>query len=546
MQLCENKRIFGALIAILCCMVFVDCGGTGNAQRSAGGVQLSQISITPVNPAVPNGTSVQLIATGTYSDGSRQVLTGSVTWQSSDAEIATVTNQGNVTGMSVGVAQVNATYEGVSGSTSVNVSAAALVGVTVSPTSSNVPIGESEQLTATGKFSDGTTQDITQSVTWNSSAPGIVTASSTGVAIALASGSATISATSGSVTGSASVTVGPAALVGITVSPNPSTLPVGEFEQLTAMGNFSDGTTANLTQSVSWGSSTPAIASASSGGFVSAKAVGGATITASSGSVAGSATVTVTTAVVVSLNVSPATLALVLGGNAQLQAIANWSDGSSQNVTNAATWSSNPSSNAAVSSSGLVTAEQVGLATIVAAYNGIAGSADLSVGPLVLVNYYDRAAAQASGIDGSVNLTNPGLTGGSLCAMFYVFDQNQELTECCGCSVSDSGLRSLSLLNDLTANPLTGKTSNAGLIMFVPSSLSQGSQCDASSLSPTGILLGWGSNVQAAGAGSFQVSETEFEAAPFSSAQATTLANECGFMEQSGGGQGICSCGTGN
>src|ERR1019366_10015062 len=119
-------------------------------------------------------------------------------------------------------------------------------------------------------------------------------------------------------------------------------------------------------------------------------------------------------------------------------------------------WSSTQPAIASVSSGGLAIAEQVGSTTILAEGSGLTGSADLSVMPLIAVNYFDRASAEKSGADGTVRLTNPGSTPGGLCAMVYGFDQNQALNQCSGCWVTDSGMRSISLLLDLSANPLTG------------------------------------------------------------------------------------------
>jgi hypothetical protein len=402
------------------------------------------------------------------------------------------------------------------------------------------------QLSATGNYSNGTQKPLTASAVWQTSQPTIATVSNQGNVTGVSQGATQVSASYEGVTGSTSVTVGPAALVGIIVSPNPSSLPVGESEQLTATGSFSDGTVQNLTQSVTWSSSASAVASVSPAGSVLANATGTATISATSGSVTGNASLTVTPAVVVALNIVPATLSIVLESSRQLQAIATWSDGTTQDVTNVAAWSSTPVGIAIVSSGGLVTGQQVGSATILATDGGVTGSANLTVVPLLFINYYDRAAAQKSGMDGIVNLINPGLTNGSLCAMVYVFDQNQEMTECCGCSLSDSGLRTLSLLNDLTGNPLTGTKSNAGIVMVVPSDIGQNPQCNPGSLTPTGVILGWETNDQASPDGTFQVTETSFTSAPLNSGNATNLANLCSFIEVEGSGQGICSCGTGN
>jgi len=347
------------------------------------------------------------------------------------------------------------------------------------------------------------------------------------------------------------LTVGQAALLGIKLTPAQSSLPIGEAEQLTATGTYSDGTTQNLTQSVTWSSSSSTIASVSASGSVQANSLGTSTIGATSGSgVTGTASVTATPPVVVSLDVAPFALSIVLEGASQLHAIATWSDGTTQDVTTATSWSSTPAGIATISLSGRATAWQVGSTTVFATYSGATGTSNLTVTPLLFVNYFDRADAQTANIDGTVYLTNPGLTAGSsaagkLCAMIYVFDQNQEMNECCGCSVSDSGFRSLSLLNDLTSNPLTGTPPAAGAILMVPSNFQQNPQCSASSLSPNGVISGWETNVQGVPSGTPQITETGFSSSSLNSASAANLAALCGVIQSQGGGQGICTCGKG-
>ena len=71
------------------------------------------------------------------------------------------------------------------------------------------------------------------------------------------------------------------------------------------------------------------------------------------------------------------------------------------------------------------------------------------------VNYFSNNVAGAP--DGTVRIDNPGLTYGNLCAMIYVFDADQQLSECCGCVETHNGLRTLSVKRDLTSNPLTGR-----------------------------------------------------------------------------------------
>jgi hypothetical protein len=193
----------------------------------------------------------------------------------------------------------------------------------------------------------------------------------------------------------------------------------------------------------------------------------------------------------------------------------------------------------------MLTAEQVGSATILAQSNNFSASASLTVTPLMIVSYFNRANSAASGIDGTLELANPGFTAGNICAMIYVFDQQQELNECCGCTISRDGMRIFSLLKDLTGNTLTGKEPVAGTIQIVPANPGQNGICDPGSPSPNSMLSGWETNVQGT-TGAYQATEIPFAGAPLAPVQAQILAGACGHLEQLGGGKGVCSCGSGD
>jgi hypothetical protein len=151
-----------------------------------------------------------------------------------------------------------------------------LTGLTVSPAIATIAKGQTQQFTATGLFSDGTTQNLTNSVTW-SSAQGLLASlsnrlGSQGLATGLLPGVDTVTATApsgllggllGPLTGTAVLTVLPAALTGITVSPAVVSIVQGQTQQFTATGLFSDGTTQNLTNSVTWSSAQGLLASLS-------------------------------------------------------------------------------------------------------------------------------------------------------------------------------------------------------------------------------------------------------------------------------------------
>ena len=504
---------------------------------------LVSISLSPTGPTVPLDAAQQFIATGTFRDSSTEQL-ASVTWSSSDAAVVSITddasNLGAAYALGMGAATVSACAGAVCGSTTLTVGSAALVSIAITPATGTVPAGRPLQFYATGTYTDGSTQDLSSLVTWSSSAPPVATINAAGLASGLIVGSTTITAASGTVQGTAMLTVTSPVLASVAVTPANASIAAGERQQFTATGTYSDGSVQNLTNAATWTSSGPAIASVSPSGAAVALAVGTATISATAGSFTGTASLTVTPPVVIGLNVVPATLSMVLGSSRQLQAIATLSDGTMQDMTGTVAWSSTDPNIATVSSGGLASAAQVGSTTILAQSNGLTGSAQITVVPLVAVSYFSRVNSVNAGIDGTVQLTNPGLT--SLCAMVYVFDQNQELNECCGCPISHNGMRTLSLLKDLTANTLTGKKPQAGEIKVVPSDPAQNPQCDPVASAPTGVILAWGMNAQVPGA----TTETEYAMVPLSDGEETILVNLCSFVKQLGGGQGICSCGSGD
>ena len=178
---------------------------------------LAAIQITPDNQTVANGLTQQFVATGTYTDGSTQDLTSQVTWAASNTAAATVSNATGSNGLAstagVGVTTVSATLGSVSGGTAFNVSAATLVSIQVTPNSPGIGNGLTEQFVAIGTYTDNSQQYLTNQVTWASSNTSAATisnaAGSNGLATSVGQGTSTISASSGSVSASAVLTVRP-------------------------------------------------------------------------------------------------------------------------------------------------------------------------------------------------------------------------------------------------------------------------------------------------------------------------------------------------
>jgi hypothetical protein len=254
---------------------------------------LVSIAVTPVNQTIAKGTTSQLTATGTYSDGSVENITYAATWVSSNTAAATITPGGLATGAAQGTSQVSASSAGVTGSTTLTVGPAALVSIAVTPANPSIAKGATRQFNATGTYSDGSTLDLTSSATWASSNGAVATVTATGLATGAAQGNSQISAGSAGVTGSTTLTVGAAVLVSIAVTPANQTVKAGALIQYVATGTYSDGSTQNLTNSVTWTSSNTGAVTIASGGLATTVKAGTATISATSGSVAGNTSLTV-------------------------------------------------------------------------------------------------------------------------------------------------------------------------------------------------------------------------------------------------------------
>ncbi|WP_059437674.1 Ig-like domain-containing protein, partial [Anaeromyxobacter sp. PSR-1] len=221
---------------------------------------LSSIAVTPASPALLAGATLQLVATGTYADGSTRDLTTLVSWASSAPAVATVDASGLATALASGTATLSATVSGVTGSTVLTVTAPALTSIAVAPATATVTAGGAQQFTATGTYADGSSRELTAQAAWTSSSPAVATVSATGLATAVSAGSATIGATLAGVSGQATLTVQPAPLAVTT-----SSLPSGQRDQAYSAALQATGGTPPYAWTVTAGALPPGLALAASG-----------------------------------------------------------------------------------------------------------------------------------------------------------------------------------------------------------------------------------------------------------------------------------------
>src|SRR5579863_1772329 len=320
-----------ALVALA--LVLAGCGG-GNGQTAPPPppqVTLVSIAVTASSQSVPVNGTQQFAATGAYSDGSGKSLTSLAVWSSTANGVATVSGAGLATGIASGVAGIKATLGGVSGSRNLTVTPI-LSSIAVTPANPAAGVNTNQQFTATGTLSDGSAQDLTAQVIWDSSAPLIASIDNTGLATGVAAGSTTISAAAGTISGSTTLSVTAPTLTSIVITPDQGSVPQGIGQPFIATGIFSDGTNLDLA-SAAWVSSDPTVVSIDSTGTAATLGVGTVTISATSGLVTGTTTFTVLPAALVSITLTPANPSLALGTAVQFTAVGTFTDGSTQTLS---------------------------------------------------------------------------------------------------------------------------------------------------------------------------------------------------------------------
>ena len=170
-------------------------------------VPVASVTLSPTTLALTVGATGQLTATPRDAGGA--ALTGrAVTWSTSAASIAAVSNSGVVTAVAPGSATITATSEGRSTTAAITVTAPVVpvASVTMNPTTLALTVGQTGQLTATPRRAPGTAL-TGRLITWTTTAASVATVSSSGLVTAVAAGTATIRATSEGQSATATVTV---------------------------------------------------------------------------------------------------------------------------------------------------------------------------------------------------------------------------------------------------------------------------------------------------------------------------------------------------
>jgi uncharacterized protein YjdB len=246
--------------------------------------------------------------------------------------------------------------------------AATLTAITVSPTTFSLAKSATRQLSATGAYSDGTSKDVTASVTWSSGAPAVASISTGGLVTGLASGPSTLTAVKDGVTGSSTVTVTTPTLTALAVTPTLAVVSQRGSYTYTATGTFSDGTTSHV--AATWSSADTSIATvdATTGMVTGGANYGQTTITASAGGFSAKATIINDYPVPTKLVITPNTPSVLVGATLKLTANVTWSDGTVTDASGPSGWSTSSAAIASIAGAGTVKGVASGTATITATF----------------------------------------------------------------------------------------------------------------------------------------------------------------------------------
>ncbi len=381
-------RYLSALLFLL----FVACGG-GSPPDPVVGSDLSRIEVTPELPFLAQGTTLSLIATGVDSDNHARPLTNEAVWESSDDSIASISSSGVVSGLAAGQVTLQASLDGIVGSTILTVTNASLTSLEISPGSLQLAANTRMEVDLIGHYSDGSTQNLEIQASWAITDTAIASLSDPLVTgslqvTGLAVGSTQLTANLGGSNAQIDITVSAASLTQIILSPDTPNLPLGTQLNLSATGLYSDGSNQNLSNQVSWSHADSGILTIDASGFVQPQATGSSVVSASLDGITANTLVTISNAVLSSIEISATSTTLSLGKQQALLALGHYSDGSLQDITEQVIWQGIPPEPLGISnasgSHGLATALAVGSLTATATLGNISGNLGLSVSAATL------------------------------------------------------------------------------------------------------------------------------------------------------------------
>ncbi len=376
----------------------------GSLTSSAGtltvtNANLVSLAVTPANSTVPLANSQQMVATGSFDDGTKQNISATTSWNSSTPAIARITSVGLVTGLGLGNADITATVGAVIDTTTITVDASPVSSVTIAP-AAKIANNTNFPMRAVATFKDGSSLDVTNTpgIAWSSSDSSVaIIAANTGLASTKGPGSATISAKLGSQSGSTTLNVSDATIQSLAVAPNQAMIAPGATQNVIALATFADKAgqfQQDISSAASWSSDNTGVATVSFANglqeLASGVTTGIAHISAgfsdAHGNVVNSSVpLNVSSATLSGISVAPGNAGVTLGGGHQFTATGTFTDGTQQDLTLITDWTATNADVATVTPFGFAAASGPGQTSIAATLGAQTGSSSLLVNPGALV-----------------------------------------------------------------------------------------------------------------------------------------------------------------
>ena len=365
------------------------------------------------NLSVPLGQNLSFVATGVYGDKTQKDLSKKVTWKVDKTNLATIDKNGLLTAVSQGVIKITATFENTkSKSLSVTISPAALTSIAISTNIENIAVGFGNSFSATGYYSDNTSFDLTNSVSWQSADNNVLTVDAAGKGSALLAGGAQISSQLDGITSNLiDITVANSPISAINLNQDNVDIKMGESFGYTAVVVFDNGFSFDITGQSTWISADEAVATVSQMGVITPVSPGTTTISVTRDGTTRTTGLTISPATLEAIAISTANLATQVGNDLQFMATGHFSDNTTADITNSVTWSSSDANIATIDSSGLLTPVTQGLVQI-SALDGAVNSnvLDITINPATLVSFAISSASDFVIQGGSTQLRQLGRT----------------------------------------------------------------------------------------------------------------------------------------
>lgn len=262
--------------------------------------------------------------------------------------------------------------------------------------SKTIAVNTSTRLSVIGHYSGLFTRDITAQATWKSSdiTKVVVNTPIPGRVKGLSTGTATLTASVGSVSSPYTLTVSSTALAALTIKPVDPSIAKGLNVQFTVEGDFFDKSKQDLTFDADWLSSVPAVATvsnvAANKGLAHAVNVGATDVSTTFGTTLGdtksvSTHLIVTKAIAKIIVVTPANSSVAgFSKTVNYSASGTFTDGTVVDITSTAVWASSKPDIATIAADGKATTIAAGTTTISASQDGVSGITNLTVTVLPL------------------------------------------------------------------------------------------------------------------------------------------------------------------